>query len=279
MGQPPSALRNTRTLFWYATVALLVLVLTLGMAMTIRVVNREIDLSRMQSAFAAGVTHEFKTPITSIRLLMERIAGGRVSSADTLRHYSDTVIRETKRLEDLVNRLLDAHRIQAGEKHYHPAPHCVFEIADAAVRNLREQAAAKQIRIDITADDLIREVELDRTAVQDSLHNLIDNAVKYSPPSTRVEVAITHEPDRLVIQVRDQGIGIEADELDRVFDRFYRGKRGALQTASGAGLGLWLVKAVAGGHGGEVSVKSTPGKGSEFRVQIPIQRSNVCRES
>ncbi len=264
-----------RQFLWYAFLALLLMTLAFGLAATIRIVKRELELARLQAEFAASVTHEFKSPIAGIRLLLERITGGHVIDKATIREYQHTAQRETDRLERLVNRLLETHRIQSGQKHYQFAPHCIIDIVESAIAHFGAQAEAKRITVTLNTDDVLREIDLDRTAIQDSIENLLDNAIKYSPPDTSVEVSVEHGAKELRVCVRDQGIGIEAADLPRIFDRFYRGRRGEQQSVRGTGLGLALVKAVAEGHGGSVAVKSAPGQGSEFCLCIPIREEET----
>jgi len=279
LGDPGPQRNRAPQILSYAMIVLLVLVLAFGIAVTAIASRREADLARRQSAFASGVTHEFKSPITTIQLLMERIAAGRVSSPDVLRDYSAAISRETARLEHLVNRLLQAHKIQAGESRYHMAPHCIADIVNSSMGHFRALAQARDIRLEADVDDVMREVGLDRTAIQDSLQNLIDNAINYSPDGSCIEVKVRHEANAVRISVRDQGIGIEPSELPRIFARFYRGKRGAERWAKGTGLGLWLVKAAAEAHGGSVRVTSVPGQGSEFCLILAIREEDICLES
>ncbi|HSB16289.1 MAG TPA: HAMP domain-containing sensor histidine kinase [Bryobacteraceae bacterium] len=264
-----------RQFLWYAFLALLLMTLAFGLAATIRIVKRELELARLQAEFAASVTHEFKSPIAGIRLLLERITGGHVLDKATIREYQHTAQRETDRLERLVNRLLETHRIQSGEKRYQFAPHCIIDIVETAVAHFSPQAGAKRITVTLKTDDVLREIDLDRTSIQDSIENLLDNAIKYSPPDTNIEVSVEHGAKELRVCVRDQGIGIETADLPRIFDRFYRGRRGEQQSVRGTGLGLALVKAVAEGHGGSVTVKSAPGQGSEFCLCIPIREEET----
>jgi signal transduction histidine kinase len=256
---------------WYGFVLVLVATLGFGMQMTGRVVRRELDLARLQADFIAGITHDFKNPITGIRLLAERISSGRVAHPSGLREYCEAVRVEADRLDHLISRLLEAHRIQAGEKRYQIAPHCAADIAAAAIAHLGAQAEAKRIRVSLDADDSTSEVGLDRSAIQDALENLLDNAIKYSPPETEVHLIVRHGPGGLSLIVRDSGIGIDSQDLPRIFDRFYRGRRGEAQSVKGTGLGLSLVRATAQGHGGTVEVDSRPGRGSEFQIRIPVR--------
>jgi len=265
---------DQRRLLWYGFICLLVIMLMAGLAMTVRVVRREVELARLQSEFVAAVTHEFKSPITSIRLLMERISGGRLRTPEAAGEYYAAVGRETDRLDRLVNRLLESQKIQAGQKRYRFEPASLRELAEAAVARLRPQAEAKSIAIRLEAGGELPEVLLDQAAMADALENLLDNAIKYSPSGTEVSVAVEAREQQVCVEVRDQGPGIDADDLPHIFDRFYRGR----QNAHGTGLGLALVKAAVEAHGGTVTVTSVPGGGSTFCLRLPI-RGEAWRES
>ena len=257
---------DQRRLLWYSFICVLVVMLMAGLAMTVRVVRREVELARLQSEFVAAVTHEFKSPITSIRLLMERIAAGRLRTPESAGEYYAAVGRETDRLERLVNRLLESQKIQAGQKQYSFQPASMGEIAEAAVERLRPQAEAKSIAVKFETSGEIPELLLDKAAITDALENLLDNAIKYSSSGTQVSVVVEMGEGQVCVEVRDQGTGIDPDDLPRVFDRFYRGR----QNVQGTGLGLALVKAAAEAHGGTVAVTSTPGRGSTFFLRLPV---------
>jgi signal transduction histidine kinase len=241
-----------------------------GLFSTARLVRREMELSRLQSEFAAGVTHEFKSPITGIQLLVERISRGHVLDPVNLRGYCDAILKEADHLHSLVNRLLETHRLQSGQKRYHFAPHSMTDIAESAIARLRLHAQAKRISVTLDTDDPAREIDLDRTAMADAIENLLENAIKYSRPDTAVNICIRHEGKMLKLSVRDQGIGIDKTDFAKIFGYFYRGRRGEVQAINGTGLGLALVKAAAEGHGGTVGVTSEVGEGSEFCMRLPI---------
>lgn len=257
-----------REWLWYGFISVLFLTLLAGIGMTAHVVRREMELSRMQAEFVGAVTHEFKSPITSIRLLLERVATGRVSSPQSGVYYS-AIGQETDRLERLVNRLLEAQRIEAGQRRYAFEPESIEELTSEVVRHLQPIAEARNIRIDVETNGSLPPIPMDRAAIADAIENLIDNAIKYSRGGTRVQVRLQAADGRVSVDVADQGIGIERDELARVFDKFYRARRGDLQSVRGTGLGLALVKAAAEAHGGSVDVESEPGVGSRFSLKLP----------
>ncbi len=269
-GSPVSSrAADERQLLWYGFVGLLIIVLMFGVALTARTLRREMELRRMQSEFLGAVTHEFKSPITSIRLLMERIASGRVSPADQAL-YSDAITQETERLERLVDRVLESQKVEAGSRTYRRVPASMIEIAGSVIQRLRPRAETKNIDVTLEAPAKVPKIRLDPAAMSDAVENLIDNAIKYSPSGTRVVVAIEADNGRLSVSVTDAGIGIAKEDLPRVFDWFYRGRSGDLQDVRGAGLGLALVKATVEAHAGAVAVTSIPGKGSRFCLQLPL---------
>ncbi len=264
---------DQRRLLWYGFIAALVMMLMVGLAMTARVVRREMELSRLQAEFLAAVTHEFKSPITSIRLLVERITAGRLRTPESASEYHAAIQQQADRLERLVNRVLECQKIEAGRKLYVREPASIVRIAEGAVARFRPQAEAKNISLGLQVQGDVPEIDLDQTAIADALENLLDNAIKYSSSGTRVTVAIELLDEYVQVSVSDQGIGIDKDDLPRVWEKFYRSRRGDQHNVHGTGLGLALVKAAAEGHGGTAEVSSTPGSGSRFTLRLPAGSS------
>lgn len=259
-----------RSWWVYGLVVLPIALLAFGLVMTSRVVRREVALARRQAEFTAAVTHEFKSPITSLRLLMERIVSGRVTDDRALAEYHDAITRETNRLDGLVNRLLDAQQIQAGRRRHAPTLTPIAPLIAESVDRFRSQAAAKLIDLRMSVASGPMAVRLDRHTVSDAIDNLIDNAIKYSPPGTAVTVTAEAANGELALAVTDQGAGIHRDDLAHVFEPYYRGRLGDRENVRGTGLGLALVQAAATAHGGRVDVTSVPGKGSTFTLRLPL---------
>jgi signal transduction histidine kinase len=263
---------DRQRILWYGFTLVMVMTMVIGLAVTLYVVRREVELNRLQSDFVAAVTHEFKSPITSIRLLMERLASGRLKTLASSSEYHDAINLETDRLERLVNRVLESQRIQAGEKRYTFALSSLVEVVESSIWRLRPQADAKSIAVDLELAGEIPDIRMDKTAVAEAVDNLLDNAIKYSPEGKSVFIRVEKRQRHLCLEVRDQGIGIDSDDLPRIFDRFYRGRRGDRQNVHGTGLGLSLVKAAAEGHGGAIDVASAPGQGACFCLRLPLER-------
>jgi signal transduction histidine kinase len=266
---------DQRTLLWLGFIVMLVATMLASLAGTMRVVRREAELARMQNDFIAGVSHEFKSPITSIRLLVERMAVGRITSTQSATEYQATVEGELTRLEHHVNRLLEAQQIQAGQRRYNFGSASLSDIAACAIAELKPQADAKQIRVEFETGRDLPALRLDRAAMTDAIANLIGNAIKYSPVCSRIGVSARLDNNHVCVEVCDEGIGVHRDDVRRIFNRFYRGRGSHQQSVKGTGLGLALVKATVAAHGGSLNVTSTPGKGSRFTINLPLNRGAV----
>jgi signal transduction histidine kinase len=245
------------------------LFLIAGTYFTARAIRGEIEVSRMQSDFVSAVSHEFRSPLTSIRQLSEILALGRAPTEERRQLYYETLVRETSRLQRLVEALLNFGRMEAGKRPYH------FEELDA--RALVERVAAEfqqhidetGRKIELAGPDCQLPVEADPEALAVALRNLIDNALKYSPnePSVWVEWAI--ENGQVAIRVRDRGMGIKAEERKAIFRKFVRGSAAASGNVRGSGVGLAMVLHIIDAHHGDILVNSEPGSGTTFTVLLP----------
>ena len=193
-----------------------------------------------------------------------------MASAQTAVTYFGAIGRETDRLERLVNRLLEAQQIDAGQRQYQRNPESLEEITEEVIRHMQPVADEKSINIELRPDGPIPPVLIDRASIADAIENLVDNAIKYSPSRTRIVIRVYVDGERVCVDVEDGGMGIDRDEISRVFDKFYRGRRGDRQNVRGTGLGLALVKAAAEAHAGSVEVSSEPGVGSRFSLRLPV---------
>jgi signal transduction histidine kinase len=260
-----------RRLLNYGRVIFPMVVLACGLLMTAWIIRREMALVEMQASFAAAVTHEFKSPITSIRLLMERISSGRLQSAEATDRYYAAIRIETDRLEALVNRLLEAQKFQVGQKDYVFRTASIDAIVREAIDAMGPQAEAKQITVVLQCAAAVpTALALDTESMADAIRNLLDNAIKYSPEGAPVAVSIVAQDDELRLVVSDEGVGVDPREADRIFEPFYRSRRGDHANVHGTGLGLALVKATAEAHGGSIAVSSDGVRGSRFTLTLPL---------
>ncbi|MEX2212840.1 MAG: ATP-binding protein [Phycisphaeraceae bacterium] len=241
-----------------------------GLVIVLHDVTRLQQLETIRQQFVANVSHELKTPITAIKAAVETLMQDSDAFADAAPKFLPIIARQSDRLGAIVEDLLMLARIeqeeQAGQIALSPRP--IRGVVCEAVETCRSQAYDKRIEIsiDVSPDAIAR---IDAPLLEQALVNLLDNAVKYSEPGTRVHVAVEREGGELMVLVSDEGPGIEARHLPRIFERFYRTDRARSRSLGGTGLGLSIVKHIAAAHGGRVSVSSIVGKGSVFRIHLP----------
>ena len=225
-------------------------------------------LERVRTDFVANVSHELRTPITAIRGYAETLRAGALKDSAEAAGMVEIIFRQSERLSDMVEDLLELSRLEAKELKLSDEPVSLLDAATRAADAVRPRADARSIRLRIEIPAGVRARGDDR-AIEQILMNLLDNAVKYTPTAGKVHVTAKAEGNQCLIQVRDSGIGIEAKHLPRLFERFYRIDKGRSRDMGGTGLGLSIVKHLAAALHGEVSVESQPGKGSTFTVVLP----------
>jgi len=249
-----------------------VLALLAGSFFIIRSLARERAVARLQSEFVSAVSHEFRTPLTSLRQLSEMLAMGRIPEAGQRQQSYGILSQETERLQRLVESLLDFGRIEAGTLRYR------FELLDpgewvgGVVAEFQEKAAARGYQIESNLAANLPLIHADRESLGLALRNLLDNAVKYSPDCRTVWVEASRERDRLAVRVKDRGMGIPVSEQKAVFKRFVRGSGSRAAQIQGTGIGLALARHIVEAHGGEIRLQSEPGRGSTFTILLPLEK-------
>ena len=226
---------------------------------------RRVDAVRRD--FVANVSHELKTPVGAISLLAEAIQDSGDDPA-SVRRFAERMRVESARLARLVQELIDLSRLQGAEP-MRPEPVRVRTILNEAVDRTRLAAAAADIEVVVHVEDPDLALRGDERQLATAVANLLDNAVAYSPPHTRVGVSAKRRGDEVDIAVTDQGIGIAPADRERVFERFYRVDPARSRETGGTGLGLAIVKHIATNHGGRVDVWSVEGTGSTFTLTLP----------
>ncbi len=226
--------------------------------------SRRIDAVRRD--FVANISHELKTPVGAISILAEAIADA-IDEPNTVARFVGRIQHESSRLTRLVQELIDLSRLQGAEPLTDVTTVSMRGVIGEAVDRARLAAQTKGIRLKVEGADA--RVLGDESLLVTAMGNLIDNAVAYSPDNTRVAVTIRSAEDAVEVSVTDQGIGIGPDEVDRIFERFYRVDPARSRSTGGTGLGLAIVKHIVTNHGGTISVWSTPGAGSTFTVRLP----------
>jgi signal transduction histidine kinase len=250
--------------------------LACGLAMTAWIIRREMILRDTQERLVASVTHEFKSPLTSVSLLTERL----VRHADPqVAEYARAMQGEAQRLGQLVDRMLEVQQLRAGRRAYVFGWTDLATLVEDVARVLRPHAEARGMTVATRVASAVPPLSLDGNAIRDAIRNLIDNAIKYSPPGSHVDVVVAAGARHVHVAVIDQGVGVDPADADRIFDEFYRGHRGDDANVRGTGLGLALVKATAAAHGGEVSVDSDGRRGSRFTLTLPIDSPPAVRSA
>jgi len=242
----------------------------IGAVIVLNDVTRLRRLERMRREFVANVSHELKTPITSIKGFVETLLSGALDNPTEARRFLQIIARHTDRLNAIIEDLLSLSRLEEETERQEVIlkEGDVGPVIEAAVAACAAKAAAKNIAIERSIAAGLR-VRLNARLLEQAVINLLDNAIKYSPAGARVRVEASTENAEVVIRVRDEGCGIEARHLPRLFERFYRVDKARSRANGGTGLGLAIVKHIAQAHGGYPTVSSTPGKGSIFAIHLP----------
>lgn len=231
--------------------------------------------------FVANVSHELKTPIGAIGILAEAVEAAS-DDPEAVSRFAGRLQLESARLAELVGQIIDLSRLQASDPLDATEMVDVSDVLDEALGRSREAADHRGVVLSRSQDQPAR-VLGDRWQLTDAVTNLVQNAIAYSDRRARVSVGastVTVGEDRFVdIRVSDNGIGISADDQERIFERFYRVDHGRSRDSGGTGLGLSIVRHIAGAHGGSVSVWSQPRQGSTFTLRLPAQPVETAHES
>ena len=228
-------------------------------------------VNKIRRDFVANVSHELKTPATSLKLLAESLEETLDEDPVQARLFAAQLKKETERLSHLITDLLDLTRLESQERVENPVPVDVRSVLMTVLARMRRAARKKNITLQWKRFGRAAQYTVcgDETQLTSMFTNLVDNAVKYTPPGGRVEVTGGCEDSEVVIRVSDTGIGISEGKLPRIFERFYRVDKARSKETGGTGLGLSIVRHVAENHGGRVTVESVLGEGSTFTVYLP----------
>jgi signal transduction histidine kinase len=231
--------------------------------------RRATELSERKMEFVAGVSHELRTPLAVIRSAAQNLADGSVSEGEQVRRYGALVDAESRRLEDLVEQVLELSGIQSQRRNYHRAPLSCREIVASALSDCAAAAKERGIRLETVLPSEERFVLGEKDALRRALANLVMNAIKHGGDENVVTVSVQSRDGSVVFSVSDRGPGIPQKELPHLFEAFFRGGRARELQVPGSGLGLSLVEHVTKAHGGTLEVSSVPGRGSRFSIALP----------
>jgi signal transduction histidine kinase len=250
--------------------AMLSLLVAGGGTIVWRATARELAVARLQSDFVSAVSHEFRTPLTSLRHLTELLEDGVVTSEEARREYYSLLSQETRRLHRLVEALLNFARMEAGRYHFRFERADPGQLAADVVEEFKRESVAGGFSVETdTAAGLA--CLIDRESLALAVWNLLENAVKYSGQCRTIRVAVKRRGDNAAISVRDGGLGVTPGERQAIFEKFVRGDSARASDTKGTGIGLAMVRRIVQGHGGAIEVESEPGNGSTFTILLPTE--------
>ena len=245
----------------------------IGTVAALVILYREAYLSRLQTDFVNKVSHDLRTPLTSIRMFVETLQLGRLEDPARREEALAIISSETERLSALITRLLDWARMESGKRTFDLRRQPVGPIVDDALRAVEPQRLQTGAQVTRTLAPGLPQIYVDRDALADVLVDLLQNAFKYTGPEKRISVLARAAGPSVEIVVDDNGPGIPGADQKRIFDKFDRGKDPFDRTIEGSGLGLSMVKHILKAHGGKVSVRSELGKGAAFTVLLPASEA------
>jgi signal transduction histidine kinase len=268
------AIQRKRVAIFGSLIAFAAVVALVGFLAAHRGFHRQLRLNEMKSNFVSSVSHELRAPIASVRLMAEGLERGKITEAQKQHEYFHFITQECRRLSSLIENVLDFSRIEQGRKQYEFEPTNISLLTRETVKLMEPYAEEKQVRLQCTIflDAVVGDVQpsVDGQALQQALINLIDNAIKHSPNGNLVHVRLETTGGALCLSVEDNGGGISPDEHEKIFERFYRLGSELRRETQGVGIGLSIVKHIIEAHGGKILVRSAPGQGSCFTIELPI---------
>jgi signal transduction histidine kinase len=257
-------------IYWLAMV-LVIGATAFGMSLFLRDVRRESRLAALRSQFVASVSHELKTPLTSIRIFAESLLLDWIQDPANRTEYLQTIVGESERLSRLINNVLDFSKIEQGTRTYRMEPVFLPEAVRRAVLTMDFPLRQQGFNLRLEIDDGLPRIKADRDSLEQAVLNLLHNAMKYSGDRREIGITLRRSGAWAVIEVKDQGPGIREEDQARIFEKFFRVESPENLRIPGTGLGLTIVRHIAAAHGGRIDVESRPGEGSLFILRIPLE--------
>ena len=231
--------------------------------------RRQAELEQARNDLVASVSHDLRTPLASMRAMVEAIGDGVVTDQPTVRRYCKSLEGEVERLSQLIDDLFELSRLDSGSRSLRLVPNSVDEILSMTLDSMKAQAEGQELDLRARLETEAGSVMADTHMIQRALCNLIQNAIRHTPPDGTILVEAHDQGQMVRIDVIDTGQGIPAPEIEKVFDRFYRGEKSRSREFGGAGLGLAIAKGIVEAHGGKIWVESGIGAGSRFSFSLP----------
>jgi signal transduction histidine kinase len=254
--------------FYIWTGALVIVLILAAGGFAAQVVSRQVRLNRLKNDFIATVSHELKTPLASMRVLVDTLLEGHYRNQQQATEYLEMVSHENERLSRLIDNFLTFSRMERNKQTFDMLRVSPVTIARKAAEAVRTKFEQHQCECDIKIGENLPDVLADEDAMVTALVNLLDNACKYSYDDKQIGLRVFAEERLVYFAVTDNGIGLSRRAAKKIFKRFYQADRSLSRPAGGCGLGLSIVKFVVDAHKGSISVESKPGKGSTFAIKL-----------
>jgi signal transduction histidine kinase len=245
------------------------LVLLAGIVLIARSISVELRNARRRDDFVANVSHEMMTPLAAIHMFSQTLELKRISAPAIAEEYPGIIRKHAERLTILIERLLDLARTPSNQRSYHFTTARIEEVLGFVLDEYRDVFREREFSVEISFEDALPAVKIDREAMAQVFRNLLDNAIKYSGEGRELMVGVSKAPSKVLVVIRDSGIGISRSEHRNIFQKFYRVHTGMVHDVKGTGLGLSICERIVREHNGRISVESCPGKGSIFTVHLP----------
>lgn len=255
-------------------IIILDVVLLIGAYFVYRLIKREMELVALKSDFVSNVSHELRTPLALIRMFAETLEMKRVKTENKKQEYYGIILHETERLSRLINNILNFSRMESNTRRYTFKPTNINEIITSVLAIYSYRLEQLKFTVDTSLNRNLPSASVDEEAISEALHNLIDNAIKYSGEKKFIRIATNLSNSTVLIEVEDRGIGIATEHHSKIFEKFYRVTYGLVHTAKGSGLGLAIVQHIVQSHNGTITINSELGKGTRFTITIPLTQSN-----
>jgi len=249
---------------------LIVLFMVLGFVFIMYTLNVELRLNKLKSEFISNVSHELKSPLTSIRMMTEMLHHNRVETEERKSAYYTAMLEESQHLSHLIDNILDFSRMDDDRKKYDFNVVNLDELLVKFIESTREMLPVPGFDIRYSRAERVPVVKADKNAILQVFYNLVDNAIKFSGTSRQIDISLFPGDDELVFCVKDYGIGISGKDHEKIFDRFYRGDEPQRMGIRGSGIGLTIVKQIIEAHNGTIAIESEVGKGSRVTVRLPF---------
>jgi len=251
-------------------------IVVFGFVYTVRTIYKQRQFAGLMTDFINNMTHEFKTPISTIALASEALINPEIGKDENrLQRYGRIIRDENTRMRNQVEKILEMAALEEGDYELNMTPVNVHQVIDEAVQNITLQVEKRGGKINCQLKAPTPVIEADEVHLTNIIHNLLDNANKYSPETPKITITTVNANGSLNIRIADNGIGLRSEDQKHVFEKYYRVPTGNVHDVKGFGLGLSYVKLMVEAHGGTIAVKSELKKGSEFEIVLPLLQSKT----